>query len=334
MLTNPYQNVSFVNALRIQSVSHAHTRGNVPEGGSLFPTSEPEKIQMLYSHGIRHFAISNYHPSAPTYPLIEHWPDKPSDAIGCPNAEYYDFSRSTTNPQGYPLHANCIGGTLVNYGMHVPWTVGFLQMLNTLILEDGGGITINHPYYSETPISTDVACAMLDFDDRVLGIEVYNGDANSPETADETPMWDKILLTGRRCWGFGVPDWGAYNGGQWKGRNILLVDEATENACLRAYRNGEFYVAYYGSGLTFTSIEANDSGISVSTNGATAIHIFVDGVKTEYSTSNAVKRFSSVPIYARVEAFDQTGERIMSQPIIFRKPDNTDETTVTIMSES
>jgi hypothetical protein len=334
MLINPYRNVNFSDALRIPSVSHAHTRVAVQEGGSLFPASEPGKIQMLYNRGIRHFAISNYRPSAPTYPLIEHWSEKPSDAIGCPNAEYYDFTRSTTNPQIYPLHANCIGGTLTNYGMNVPWNVGFLQMLDTLILSDGGGITINHPYYSGTPIPTDVACAMLDLDDRVLGIEVYNGDANTSAEADETPMWDEILLTGRRCWGFGVPDWGAYGGNQWKGRNILLVSEATENACLRAYRNGEFYVAYYGSGLTFTSIEANDAGISVATNGASAIHIFVDGVKTEYATSNAVKTFSSVPIYARVEAFDQTGERIMSQPFIFRKPDNTDEAIVTIMSES
>lgn len=327
MLVNPYRNVNISDALRIPSVSHAHTRGTVQEGDSLSPATEPSKIQMLYDKNIRHFAISNYHPSAPTYPLIEHWPTMPNDAIGCPNAEYYGFS-------GIALHANCIGGQLIRYDMGVIWRIGFSEMLNTLILPDGGGITINHPYYSGTPISTQTACEMLDFDDRVLGIEVYNGDANTPVEADETPMWDEILLTGRRCWGFGVPDWGAYEGNQWKGRNILLVPEATENACLRAYRNGEFYVAYYGSGLTFTSIDVNDSGISVSTNGATMIHIIVDGVKTEYPASNAMKTFNSVPIYVRVEAFDQTGERIMSQPYIFRKPSNTDEAFVTIMSES
>lgn len=91
---------------------------------------------------------------------------------------------------------------------------------------DGGGMTLNHP----TGKLADYL-PMLDFDPRVLGIEVWNqltsGFGSSRGFYDDTPgphlhfyeLWDQILRTGRRCWGFFVKDHNTLG----RGRNVLLV---------------------------------------------------------------------------------------------------------------
>ncbi|MFT5468457.1 MAG: hypothetical protein ACI8UO_003566 [Verrucomicrobiales bacterium] len=120
-----------------------------------------------------------------------------------------------------------------------------------LLHPDGGGITLNHPTgklksYLE----------MLDFDPRVLGVEVWNqltsgfgSNRGLYDSMKEPPahfygLWDQILATGRRCWGFFVKDHNTYG----RGRNVLLAPpladlSATEReaALLRAYRNGAFF---------------------------------------------------------------------------------------------
>jgi hypothetical protein len=125
------------------------------------------------------------------------------------------------------------------------------EKVGGLLHPDGGGITLNHPTgklesYTE----------MLDFDPRVLGIEVWNqltsgfGSDRGFYTSMKDPpdhfyqLWDQILASGRRCWGFFVKDHNTYG----RGRNILLApplsDLSTgdrEVALLRAYRNGSFF---------------------------------------------------------------------------------------------
>ena len=120
-----------------------------------------------------------------------------------------------------------------------------------LLHPDGGGITLNHPTGKVGDYTT-----MLDFDPRVLGIEVWNqltsGFGSSRGFYDETPgphvhfyqLWDDILRTGRRCWGFFVKDHNTLG----RGRNVLLVAKLNglpaverEATALRAYRKGAFF---------------------------------------------------------------------------------------------
>ncbi len=114
------------------------------------------------------------------------------------------------------------------------------QATEGLLFPDAGGITINHPH-SPLPSLLD----MLDFDPRVLGIEVWNYHrAFGGESMEFYQRWDEILKTGRRCYGFFVKDHGTFD----RGRNVLLTawaPEATrqerEHEALRAYREGRFF---------------------------------------------------------------------------------------------
>ena len=137
-----------------------------------------------------------------------------------------------------------------------------------LIHKDGGGITLNHPTGKDGDYE-----AMLDFDARVLGIEVWNqltsGFGSSkgfyaPESGVGDDhfyrLWDRLLLSGRRCWGFFVKDHNTYG----RGRNVLLVPPLNalsvterEAAVLRAYRRGTFFGAV-------SAIATNEKGTVVS----------------------------------------------------------------------
>lgn len=374
-LENPYVDVDWDKWECLHSMSHQH-QGQTDASRDGF-------LDM----GYRHFAFSNYYPSAPTYPLPAAYLAKHPDVIGAPNAEQHSFTDAG-------LHFNAVGSLLATgYGSEVsakeratsplghrfdrlnifdterPWlgvyrldvrlsatdpatkdkptallsvesgiecvlregfaekgpvreralppgnhtlyfrttassleaklvfdkaalsVTGFRLMQGTnrpwrdvfraaldgemidgkrsggLLHADGGGITLNHP----TGKLDDYA-KMLDFDPRVLGIEVWNqltsGFGSSRGFYDETPgphmhfyeLWDEILCTGRRCWGFFVKDHNTFG----RGRNVLLVPNlanlsATEReaAALRAYRKG----AFFGS---VASLAASDAAEIVS----------------------------------------------------------------------
>lgn len=136
-----------------------------------------------------------------------------------------------------------------------------------LLYTDGGGITLNHPTGQ-----LETYTEMLDFDSRVLGIEVWNQLTSGfgsrrgfYASMTESPgyfyqLWDQILATGRRCWGFFVKDHNTYG----RGRNLLLVPPLAEMsarereaALLRAYRKGSFF----GS---VASIATDEDGNTVS----------------------------------------------------------------------
>lgn len=125
------------------------------------------------------------------------------------------------------------------------------EMSGGLLYPEGGGITLNHPTGK-----IDGYLEMLDFDHRVLGIEVWNQltsgfgsnrgfyDSKTKAPAYFYELWDEILATGRRCWGFFVKDHNTYG----RGRNVLVVPPIAglptaerEATLLRAYRNGSFF---------------------------------------------------------------------------------------------
>lgn len=114
------------------------------------------------------------------------------------------------------------------------------QPVEGLLFPDGGGLTINHPGGPAARI-----LEMLDFDPRVLGIEVWNQHERfgGPEMRFYR-LWDDALRAGRPCFGFFVKDH-VLRG---CGRNVLLVSGSSkltrlqrEHEALRAYREGRFF---------------------------------------------------------------------------------------------
>jgi len=272
----------------------------------------------------------------------------PEDIILSPNAEHHGFTNSyahicspgssfisgNIDPGGekYRLAAH---GFVIGFGG--TWQESFEDMLTHLKYPDAGGITINHPtWFSQ--LTDDQVFEMLDFDNRVLGIEVYN-DLSGRRNWFEDPefvapseleqgfslnMWDRILTSGRRCWGFCVPDHSVEKGADWNGRNILLVPAFTEHDCLRAYRHGQFYGCLKDSGLTLRDFSATESSVSVTTDRPATIKFITEAgdVKEIYGETAMYELPKSKgapdPVFVRVEAKDDTGERIFLQPVMYK----------------
>ena len=302
---NPYANVDWSSAQQIKSMTHYHI-------------NKQNGFETAVADGYQHFAITNYQPSVPTYPLEDFFTNIPDNVIGSPNSE-----KVYTVEYGGNIHFNALGSFAEGHGHtfrnKVPWKTAFDEIFDQLQYPDGGGITLNHPVYpSNDPESIYSFMEMLDYDERVLGIEIYNSGS-----LRHLSSWDTILSTGRRCWGFAVIDW--YDASEERktyGSNILLVPAFTEEDCLKAYRNGEFYAQLKDTGLRFTELNCENGVVSVSVNRETIINfISTNGeiVKSVIGTE-ASYAVSENDVYVRVEAMDiddQTS-RIFSNPFMFK----------------
>lgn len=321
-MINPYRNINWNSITLVPSCSHEHGR---VQG----------VIDCLIAGGLRHIALSNYYPSAPLYPINEYF-TIPEGVIGSPNAEHHKFNIDDD------FHCNGLGSFFESgspqgetpVGLNgASWQYAFKKILSGLQFEDAGGVTINHPHWSRWhgsghPTNKEI-CEMLDFDDRVLGIEFYNGSA---EHAEKEPVgwdldtWDAILQTGRRCWGFCVADHEAEFVSDWTGRNVLIVDEFTEHACLKAYREGRFYGKINNTDLKFENISLLDNQVSVATNNAEYIDFVVDGEYNRVTCSSATFAVPSDATYIRVEAHTSE-DSIFSNPMIFKVYEKKDSWT-------
>lgn len=196
----------------------------------------------------------------------------------------------------------------VMQGANRPWRIAFSEALDGertdedgkplagLLFSDGGGIVINHPRH---PVRESIE--MLEFDERVLGVEVWNhrrwfGLRDEPPHMQYYAHWDSLLTNGHRAYGFFVKDHRLSG----RGRNILLVPEPEgrtakqrERDALRAYRTGQFYgllgawdhvdeqgrvqQPYDRSSFSFRSIEL----IRSEEGAPPAVRVRVDGHDTE-----------------------------------------------------
>ncbi len=207
-----------------------------------------------------------------------------------------------------------------NFGTGEPWRTSVSRMLGALAYPDGGGVTINHPGWSKL---TDAHIwEVLDYDPRVLGIEVYNQSCDSKANwrwglSYCEGIWDRALATGRQCFGFFVPDWGIT-----QGVNVLLVREKSVRACLEAYRKGNFYGAIKGRGmLRFRSIRFDGAHLKVELDREAGIQVVSRkgiaargcGTSMEFTVAKSECRSHG---YLRVRAFTADGETIFSQPLM------------------
>lgn len=325
-MINPYSDVDWSTYQHVVTTSHDHCKTQTA-------------FNRLYNGGVRFFTVSNYYKSEPLYPEVDgvitgietvgNDITVPEDCIVSANAEHHSMNIGS-------LHMNSLGSTFVSGSPRTydeetgtwikqkpvgmggrSFRVMVDKTIENLLYPDGGGVTINHPVWSHSENSgftANVIMNILDYSPYVLGQEVI--ECGKMEN-DARAYWDAVLITGRRSWGFFVPDHHNETQDNWIGRNILLVPEFTEHDCLKAYRNGEFYGRMGNTNLAFTNISVDGQTISIETNSADTITFIEDGNRTEESGSSAEYTCDSLSTYVRVEA-EGLDDIIYSQPIIFR----------------
>ena len=258
----------------------------------------------------------------------------PEGVLEAPNAEHHGFRLANGRAAG-SLHMCAPGSAFASgtfdahdvfktlshgyhYGSGEFWGTAVDRMIAGLIHPDGGGVTINHPTW--TKLNRELMLEILDWDPRVLGIEVLEAGFNSES------YWDWALATGRQCFGFFVPDWSINK--EVFGVNVLCVEQKSVQACLQAYRKGNFYGAAHGlDELAFTSLSFDGKRVRATTDKPaklqviTARGVVVETTGTEV-TWDVVPNGSSVgphvDVFARVKAFaaDGCGEVLYSQPFM------------------
>ena len=292
-------------------------------------------MQNLYDRGIRHIAMSNYYPSKPYYPLGDFYTGTYDGLLTSPNAEHHNLGGLRTN--GATLGGSChicsvgsmfesgseSGSEPVGYG-NLGWKNAFDGIIAQMQYADAGGITINHPIWSKNALDINDIFAMLDYSPKVLGIEIYNQTCeDNSQNGWALSLWDEILLTGRKCWGFCVADHGgessyAHPTPEFSGRNVLLVDAFTEYDCLIAYADGRFYGKLNETDFHFTKI-TNESGyFTVAAPGAEYINIVSDGVYTRYEGEWVSVYTPYNATYIRAEAH-RSDDSLFTNPIILRE---------------
>ena len=317
-MINPYSDVDWSQFEQIITTTHDHVYD------THVSTTTKKHFTNLYNGGVRCVAISNYYPSKPMYPLSE-WTEElgmeiPSDIIEVPNAEQHHIAYCGLF--GNSIHINSLGSMFESGHERGVAPVGYSGRVENLIndvkqnllYQDGGGLTINHPTWTEHQnlFSMDILIRILDMDSDVLGIEVFS------TNIWDTELWDRILMSGRRCWGFAVPDHKHKSNAVWYGRNVLVVPELTQHECLKAFRNGNMYCKYANTDLKFTSIVLSGNTLTVNTNTESTIRFITDGYTASETSGVSEMSFdvSNVNTYVRAES-ETEDDRILTQPIMF-----------------
>ena len=266
----------------------------------------------------------------------------PDCILEAPNAEHHHFIHQD-GKNAWCLHMNSPGSVFASgtfdmaqkvrfqtgvrggyhYGSGEFWQTAIDRMIDGLIYPDGGGVTVNHPKW--TALKRHFLLELLDYDPRVLGIEVIESGHNNSEC-----YWDWVLSTGRQCFGFFVPDHSINRKDGDFGVNVLVVPERSVHDCLRAYRQGNFYGARRGLGeLKFTRIVfSGGNTVEAETDRPARIEVVTaSGVVKRVAKGMSIKWTMEGPpdaggsrrhlhTFIRVKAYaaDGSGEELFSQP--------------------
>ena len=274
----------------------------------------------------------------------------PEGVLEAPNAEHHHFMYAKSGKMVPCLHMNAPGSAFASgtfdqwqkrrfqtgvrggyeFGSGEFWQTAIDRMIAGLIHPDGGGVTVNHP--SWTGMRRSLLLELLDYDPRVLGIEVIEGGHTNSEV-----YWDWVLASGRQCFGFFVPDHSIQRKDGSFGVNVLLTPERSVHACLRAYRQGDFYGARRGlDELRFTRIDfGKGAAVHAETDRPARIEVVTAAgvvARTEKGTSIGWKmeepplaggQRRHLHVFARIRAYalDGSGEELYSQPYMLEKVD-------------
>ena len=296
------------------------------------------KIIKPWKHTLSEAAAAKYPAWAAKYPFTEGeklFKPLPEGVLEAPNAEHHGFLLEDGTP-ARNLHICSPGSAFAsgtfdahdlcktyshgyNYGSGEFWGTAIDRMIAGLVYPDGGGVTINHPSWSK--LDRELMLKILDHDPRVLGIEaVESGGYNSEK------YWDWALATGRQCFGFFVPDWNIEK--KTCGVNVLCVQEKTVRACLKAYREGNFYGSLNGyDELAFTRIAFDGKTVTAATDKParfeviTARGVVKETTGTDVSWTVEKEAYWQGPglhVFARVKAYatDGSEEVLFSQPFM------------------
>ncbi|MBQ8756345.1 MAG: hypothetical protein IJZ19_15055 [Lentisphaeria bacterium] len=255
------------------------------------------------------------------------FPDLPENLLEIPNAEHHWFS----DCDDY-FHVTSPGAMLVTgifdrfgkfgmteqggfaRGFPVPWREAFREILDSLLIPDGGGIIINHPMWSH--MTADFLLELLDFDPRVLGMEIFNGDGLMDFTAFNDMLWDQVLATGRQCFGFFAQD--HVDDNIWQGKIMLLPEERTAEGCMKALRQGRFYGMISDNGLRFEELSFDGRSYKARCNRKVNFQLLgAEGVVADFRGTE----FSfDVPagkreewLYLRLTALERGAEKLYTQ---------------------
>ncbi|RYG88819.1 MAG: hypothetical protein EON59_03250 [Alphaproteobacteria bacterium] len=265
-LRNPYATVDWAGE-QVPSLSHEHIQTK----------SDFDQLYPAY----KAFASSSYNPSAPRYPLTTlsgmTTGNIPADVIALPNAEHYGM----TNAAG---HYMAIGSTITT-GSGSPasgWggtLEAFLAAADALMLYPNAGLfCANHPNLGGW-VGAKKFCALMDQFPRFRSLELYNGLADWHYGVSGGFAHDDfhdVLKTGRQVLGLGAPDHFTESDpgtrpAKVRGFNRLLLPTGfwalttaqKEEACLKAYYDGHFYVAVEDGSPQLEGATATDAQVQV-----------------------------------------------------------------------
>lgn len=113
--------------------------------------------------------------------------------------------------------------------------------------ENGGLSILNHPTRDFGSYWTFEDILRMD---AAVGMEIFSGDGIRIEVDQAFSLWDQVLSTGKKLWGFGNDDFHHW-GQERRVWNVVQAPELTPGFILDALRRGSFYVS---TGFGFQSI--------------------------------------------------------------------------------
>lgn len=258
------------------------------------------------------------------------FPSLPPDLLEIPNTEHHDFADlhpffHITAPgsllaSGTPERLKdsfSLASQGYEKGCPLPWKEAFTHILQELITPDGGGIIINHP--AESRVRSSLICEMLDFDPRILGMEIYNHCSGDEFAASAETIWDEVLSTGRQCFGFCTLDQPRK---KYWGKIVLLTEERTMEACLKAMRNGDFYGKITNDTLEFEEIRFDGKNFYARSNSPQTLFRLIAAPGIIYEASGQEINFT-IPAgkeseyrFLRLDASLAKREILYSQPFM------------------
>lgn len=314
MLDNPYNKVDWSKSIKIQGGTHNHMY-------------EQWHIDNAYNNGMRHIG-AHPHYGKPLYPLSDYGMSVPEDALEFAMAEHYGGT-------DYSNHLQAIGCTLASdesaphSGFEGTWKEFFDAVRHNLQYPTGGGVVVNHPGGDDLPLYQPGLQRIREMHDYApdifLGVEFRNDSRGKTYTypPQNNPWmlnyWDALLSEGRRVWGFAGADYEVRRlepYPNWEGRSVLLVNSKTNEECLKAYRDGRFYVALLDEGFEFIDINSYDNVVNVTLNQKGNLKFVTAKRRIEISSvTSASIAINPDDVYVRIEAI-KDNEILFSQPIM------------------